>query len=79
MIEKLFTIIQDGQWHQIDELSDQTKIEKDKLTQFFQFLSTQSIITYEERANSIKVKPEWQNLLPTQTDPPAPPKRNPAK
>ncbi len=79
MIEKLFAIIKDGQWHQIDELSDQTKVKKDKLTQFFQFLSTQGIITYEEKTNSIKVKPEWQNLLPTETEPPATPKRNPTK
>jgi hypothetical protein len=71
-IEKLFTIIKDGQWHQIDELSDQTKLEKDKLTQFFQYLSIQNIITYEEKTNRIKVEPEWQNLLPTETEPTQP-------
>jgi hypothetical protein len=79
MIEKLFAIIRDGKWHQIDELSDKTKLEKDKLTRFFQFLSTQNIVAYQEITNSIKVKPEWQNLLPTETEPPATPKRNPAK
>jgi hypothetical protein len=78
-IEKLFTIIKDGQWHKIDELADQSKLEKNKLTQFFQFLTTQDIIKYEEKTNRVKVKPEWQNLLPTQTEPPAPPKRNPTK
>jgi hypothetical protein len=71
-IEKLFAIIKDGQWHKIDELADQTKLEKNKLTQFFQFLTTQDIIKYEEKTNRVKVKPEWQNLLPTQTEPTQP-------
>jgi hypothetical protein len=77
--EKLFTIIIDGRWHQIDELSNQTKIEKTKLAQFLQFLSAQGIITCEEKTGRIKVKPEWQNLLPTQTEPPVPQKENPPK
>jgi len=67
--EQLFTIITDGRWHQIDELSNQTKIEKDKLAQFFQFLAAQGIITYGEKTDTLKVKPEWQNLLPTETEP----------
>jgi hypothetical protein len=68
--EKIFAIIKDGKWHKIKELSDQFKVKKDKLTEFFEFLSKQGIIIYEEKTNRIKVKPEWQNLLPDQTEPP---------
>jgi hypothetical protein len=53
----------------MDELSNQTKIEKTKLAQFLQFLAAQGIITCEEKTDRIKVKPEWQNLLPTETEP----------
>ena len=72
--EKLFAIIKDGKWHKISELSKQTKVKTDKLTEFFQFLSTQGVITYEEKTNRVRIEPEWQNLLPTQTEPPTPPK-----
>jgi hypothetical protein len=67
--QKLFAIIKDGQWHNITELSIQVKVQPDKLTEFSQFLSAQDVIIYEEKTNRIKVKPEWQNLLPDQTEP----------
>ena len=69
-IEKLFAIIKDGRWHKINELSDKTKIKTDKLNEFFQFLSKQCVIKYEEKTQSIKIEPEWQNLLPAETEPP---------
>jgi hypothetical protein len=68
--EKLFTIIKDGQWHNLTDLSVQVKVQPDKLTEFFEFLSAQGIVTFEEKTNRIKVKPEWQNLLPDETETP---------
>jgi hypothetical protein len=68
-ITKLFAIIKDGKWHTITDLSGQIKAQTDKLTEFSQFLCTQGIVTYEEKTARIKVEPEWQNLLPTETEP----------
>jgi hypothetical protein len=68
-IIKLFAAIKDGKWHNITDLSSQIKVQTDKLTEFSKFLSTQGIVTYEEKTARIKVKPEWQNLLPTETEP----------
>jgi hypothetical protein len=76
-IIKLFNTLKDGKWHQISEIAHKTKVKTDKLTEFFLFLSTQGIITYEEKTNRIKIVPEWQNLLPTETEPPSPPRKKP--
>lgn len=70
---KLFAIIKDGKWHQISELAKQTKVKTEKLAEFFEFLSAQGVITYEEKTRRAKIKQEWQNFLPTQTEPPAVP------
>jgi len=65
MIEKLFATLNDGKWHQINELSDKFKVKIDKLTEFFLFLLTQGVIAYEEKTNRVRIEPEWENLLPT--------------
>ena len=70
-IEKFFAILKDGEWHDLTDLSDQIQVQTDKLTEFLQFLSKQGIITYENKAHRIKIEPEWQNLLPDETEPPA--------
>jgi len=75
MIEKLFATLNDGKWHQIHELSDQFKVKRDKLTEFFLFLLTQGVIAYEEKTNRVRIELEWQNLLPTQTEPQQPYKK----
>jgi hypothetical protein len=74
--EKLFATLNDGKWHRISELTKQTKVKTNKLTEFFQFLSTQGVITYEEKTNRVRIEPEWQNLLPTQPELPSPPKKS---
>jgi DNA-binding IclR family transcriptional regulator len=70
MIEKLFTLIKDGKWHNLTDLSDQSKVQVEKLNEFLQFLSQQGIIKYEDKTCRFKIKPEWQDILPDGTDPP---------
>jgi hypothetical protein len=67
--QKLFAIIKDGKWHQISELAKQIQVKTDRLTEFFEFLSAQGVTIYEEKTNRIKLEAEWQNLLPTETEP----------
>jgi hypothetical protein len=47
--EKLFATLNDGKWHKISELSKQTKVKTNRLTEFFQFLSIQGVITYDKK------------------------------
>jgi hypothetical protein len=67
--EKLFAILKDGEWHNLNDLSNQIQVQTDKLTEFSQFLSKQGIITYEDKTHRIKIEPEWQNLLPLEIEP----------
>jgi hypothetical protein len=43
-------------------------VQTDKLTEFLQFLSKHGIIAYEDKAQRIKIEPEWQKLLPDETE-----------
>jgi len=67
-IEKFFTIIKDGTWHQINELTDQLEISTKKLTELSQLLSDHGIIKYEQDTNRIKIDPEWKLLLPIEEE-----------
>jgi F0F1-type ATP synthase gamma subunit len=69
IIEKFFGILKDGEWHDLTEISVQIEVQTNKLTELSQFLSKRCIIIYEEEANKIKIKPEWQNLLPDEIEP----------
>ena len=62
-IEKFFTILKDGEGHDLTDLSNQIKVQTDKLTEFAHFLSKKGLITYEEKTCKIKIEPEWQNIL----------------
>jgi hypothetical protein len=68
-IEKFFKILKDGEWHDLTDLAVQIEVQTNKLTELSQFLSKQGIILYEEKAQRIKIKPEWQNLLPDEIEP----------
>jgi hypothetical protein len=69
-IENFFGILRDGDWHNIAELADQTKIPADKLTEFSRFVSKeQGIIAFKERTQQIKIESKWKNLLPDEIEP----------
>jgi hypothetical protein len=70
-IERFFAILKDGEWHDLTDLSNQIKVQTDKLTEFSHFLSKKGLITYEEKTHRIKIEPEWQNLLPDEIEPTA--------
>ena len=65
-IEKFFTILKDGEWHDLADLSNQIRVQTDKLTEFADFLSKKGLIAYEEKTCRIKIKPEWQDTLPAE-------------
>lgn len=68
-IDKFFTIIKDGSWHNIDEMSQQLAIETNKLTEFSKFLSEHGLLKYDDRTNKIRIEPVWKLLLPKEGEP----------
>ena len=69
-IENFFAVLKDGNWHNIPELADQTKIPVDKLAEFSRVISKEEgIIEYREKNQQIKIDPKWQNLLPDEIEP----------
>jgi len=63
-IDSFFTVIRDGAWHSINELSNQLGIQTTKLTEFSKFLSESGLLKYEVKADRIKIEPMWKLLLP---------------
>jgi hypothetical protein len=56
-IKKFFTILKDGEWHDLTDLSNQIRVQTDKLTEFAQFLFKKGLIAYEEKTDRIKKQP----------------------
>jgi len=67
-IERFFAILKDEAWHSVAELSEQTGIEADRLVEYSQFLAGKGVVTYEDKNQRIKIKPEWNHLLPDETE-----------
>jgi len=62
-IDEFFTVIKDGAWHSIDEVSDQVGLQTSKLTKLSKLLSEHGLIKYEEKNHRIKIEPSWKLLL----------------
>jgi len=63
-IDKFFSAIRDGAWHNLDELSEHLGIPTAKLSELFKLLSEHNLIKYEEKNQRIKIEPIWKLLLP---------------
>jgi len=71
-IDKFFTVIKNGAWHSIDELSEQLGIQTSKLAEFSKFLSERGLLKHDEKTNRIKIEPIWKLLLPEEGELPEP-------
>jgi hypothetical protein len=56
-IEKFFTILKDGEWHDLTDLSNQIQVQTDKLTEFAHFLSKKEIIVTKKKLAESKSNP----------------------
>ena len=68
-IEKFFSIIKDGEWHRIDELSDRLGLPISRLAEFSKLLSEHGLLKHEEKTGKIKIESLWKLLLPEQDEP----------
>jgi len=63
-LEEFFTVIKDGTWHNIEELSDKLDLSLTRLVKISNFLSQHGLLKYEEESNKIRLEPKWRLLLP---------------
>jgi len=62
--EKIFNCLRDKEWHSVAEMSEKTKLEAEKLVEFFKFLAQNGIVQYEDEKHRVKIEPEWSHILP---------------
>lgn len=67
-IDRFFTIIKNGSWHSIDEMSQQLGVETSKLAEFSKFLSEHGLLKYDDRTDKIRIEPVWKLLLPKEDE-----------
>jgi hypothetical protein len=71
-LENFFTVVKDGSWHNMEELSNKLNLPQDKLTELSRFLSEQGLAKYDEQENKIRLEPKWRLLLPEDERPTEP-------
>lgn len=62
-LDQLLNLIQDRTWHNLNELSKNSKIPKQKLETLSKLLSETNIIEYDTQKNHVRIKQEWQQIL----------------
>jgi len=62
-LDHFFNLIEDGAWHNLEDLSKHSKIPQRKLENLFKLLSEANIVEYEARTNQVQIKKEWQKML----------------
>ncbi len=62
--EKLFTIIKDGAWHNLNELSERLGIPAAKLIKCARDLRDKGIVKYQDNPKAIKIEPKWAGFIP---------------
>ena len=60
-MDKLFSVIADGQWHTLAELSDKLKLDMDRLLKLITFLHEYGFLTFRE--DRVKITDEVRRLL----------------
>jgi len=63
-LDRFFSIIKDGEWHSVEELSNELGLKTSKLTKLSKYLSDHGLLKYEEEDGKIRIKPMWKLLLP---------------
>ena len=71
-LENFFTILKNGSWHNMDELSNKLDMPEDKLIELSRFLSEHGLVKYDEKENRIRLEPRWKLLLPEEEKPTEP-------
>jgi len=71
-LDRFFTVIRNGTWHSVNELSQQLGIPVEKLSEFSKVLAEHGLLKQDEKANRIRIEPVWKLLLPEEDKLPEP-------
>lgn len=61
--DHFLTLIADGAWHSLKNLSKHSKIPRQKLEPLLKLLSETNIIEYKTKKSQVRIKKEWQQML----------------
>jgi len=62
-IDKILTLLQDGQWHQITEITQKTKLNQTKIQLITNFLTKYNIIKLNETQQEAKLTPPTHKFV----------------
>jgi len=68
-LEGYFSVISDGMWHSLEQLSKQLRLQKEKIEKLSELLSKHDIISYEEENHRIRLRPLGKLLIPEEEEP----------
>ena len=66
--QKFFSFLRDEAWHSLPELAEQTEVDQDRLLEYSQFLAGKGIVIFEDKTQRIKIEPEWNHIIPSETE-----------
>ena len=62
-VNGLLTIIEDGSWHSLKQLSKKLDIPREKIVALSKLLSETSIVEYKDQEDKVRLKHEWRQIL----------------
>jgi hypothetical protein len=71
-LDRFFTVIRDGAWHNVNELSEQLGIPVEKMSEFSKVLAEHGLLKQDEKTNRVRMEPVWKLLLPEEDTLPEP-------
>ena len=67
-LEKLLTLLGDGEWHTQEEVVNALQIPKEKAQTITRFLAEADLIILNEEANQVKLNQNWKTLIINQKE-----------
>lgn len=56
-LDKILELLQDSQWHSLDEIRTQVSLSEDKLKEIIRFLEEQEFISMDKNKMRAKIRP----------------------
>lgn len=62
-LDKILELLQDSQWHSLDEIKAQVSLPGDKVKNIIRFLEEQEFISWDKNKGEAKIKPVGLTFL----------------
>jgi len=67
-LEKLLTLLGDGEWHTQEEVVNALQIPKEKVEAITRFLAEADLMIHDEKTNRVKLNQNWKTLIINQKE-----------